>query len=198
MGSIFYLIGKSAAGKDRIYARLLERDDLRLSELPLATTRPIRSGEIEGKQYHFKTVEEFDELLKDGRLIEKRTYETVAGPWHYGTLAEGIELDDADYLGIGTLESFLQIRDYFGADRVHAIFIDVTDENLLLRAMRRESKQETPNYRELCRRFLADAGDLSDDKLTAAGIMQRFDNNGDLDDCIEAIAAYIRGICDVA
>ena len=198
MGSIFYLIGKSAAGKDKVYAALLAREDLQLRALLLTTTRPIRHGETEGAQYHFVSADDFAALRAAGKLIEERTYETVAGPWHYGTVAEGIALSEADYLGIGTLESFLKVRDYFGADKVHAIYIDVRDENLLLRSIQREQKQETPNYKEVCRRFLADAEDFSEEQLASAGTIHRFPNNDALEDCIEEIAAFIKGVCHVA
>ena len=49
-------------------------------------------------------------------------------------------------------------------------------------------------YDELCRRFLADSKDFSEENLRAAGIEKRF-QNVDLEECIEAIEREIRG-CD--
>ena len=53
MGKIFYIMGKSASGKDHIYARLMQHTELNLKKMVLYTTRPIRDGEEEGKQYFF-------------------------------------------------------------------------------------------------------------------------------------------------
>ena len=52
MGKIFYIMGKSASGKDHIYARLAAHEGLGLKKLVLYTTRPIRAEEENGKQYY--------------------------------------------------------------------------------------------------------------------------------------------------
>ena len=62
MGKIFYIMGKSASGKDHIYARLMQHTELNLKKMVLYTTRPIRDGEEEGKQYFFTD----EEKLKAG------------------------------------------------------------------------------------------------------------------------------------
>ena len=41
MGKIFYIIGKSASGKDHIYEALLAEKDLKLAQVILYTTRPV-------------------------------------------------------------------------------------------------------------------------------------------------------------
>ena len=51
MGKIFYIMGKSASGKDRIYSLLAAHKELNLKTLILYTTRPIRAGEQDGKNY---------------------------------------------------------------------------------------------------------------------------------------------------
>ena len=53
MGKIICLMGKSSTGKDTIYKRLLEDQELHLKKLIPYTTRPIREGEQEGIEYHF-------------------------------------------------------------------------------------------------------------------------------------------------
>ncbi len=115
MGKIFYVMGKSASGKDTIYKELRERIP-ELKTVVLYTTRPIRDGETEGVEYHFTTVERLDDFRREKRLIEERTYQTVYGPWSYFTVDDGqICLDDRDsYLMIGTLESYEKMREYFG------------------------------------------------------------------------------------
>ena len=53
MGKIFYIMGKSATGKDHLYEALAGREELRLNPIVLYTTRPIRSGEQNGREYFF-------------------------------------------------------------------------------------------------------------------------------------------------
>lgn len=62
--------------------------------------------------------------------------------------------------------------------------------------MHREADQENPRYKEMCRRFLADSEDFDEEKITAAGITRRYDNNGPLDDCVAEIARTIAGYCN--
>ena len=72
MGKIFYIMGKSASGKDRIYSSLIKKSELALKRLVLYTTRPIRSGEENGREYFFVTDSEFFEMEKKGCIIEKK------------------------------------------------------------------------------------------------------------------------------
>lgn len=83
MGKIFYIMGKSSSGKDTIYGRLLQDEDMQLKKIILYTTRPMREGEQDGREYHFVQKESFDTFYKQGRVIESRTYHTVYGPWIY-------------------------------------------------------------------------------------------------------------------
>ena len=53
MNEIVFIMGKSASGKDRIYRELSEDKALGLNKITMYTTRPLRSGEAEGREYHF-------------------------------------------------------------------------------------------------------------------------------------------------
>ena len=55
MGKIFYIMGKSASGKDHFYEALLRDPELALSPLILYTTRPIRSSEQNGGNIILRT-----------------------------------------------------------------------------------------------------------------------------------------------
>ena len=191
MGSIFYLMGKSSSGKDTLYKKLLADKELGLGTLTMYTTRPIRSGEKEGREYHFVSNDEMERLEKSGRVIESRTYATVHGDWHYFTVDDGsLELDKRDYLIIGTLESYVKIRDYYGEDRVFPMMLETDDGDRLQRALNRERRQESPKYSEMCRRFLADEADFSKEKKKAAGINTEF-RNDDLGECFIKMKEYI-------
>ena len=185
-------MGKSATGKDTIYKKLLSREDIDLKKVVMYTTRPIRKGEKEGVEYHFVDEDKLNKLKKRGKIIEHRSYDTIHGKWHYFTADDGqINLDNNDYLMIGTLETYDQIRKHFGQDRVVAIYLEVEDGLRLERALRREQNQEEPKYAELCRRFLADEKDFSEDNIAKYKIFNRYQNE-DVDACINEIVRSIR------
>ena len=188
-------MGKSASGKDKIYSRLAGNKELNLKKLVLYTTRPIRDGEKDGVQYYFTDERRLQEFETAGKVIESRAYNTVYGIWTYFTADDGqINLRQEDYLVIGTLESYRAMKEYFGAESLVPLYIEVEDGLRLTRALEREKRQSQPRYDELCRRFLADSKDFSEENLRAAGIEKRF-QNVDLEECIEAIEREIRG-CD--
>ena len=129
MGHIFYVMGKSASGKDTIYKILRERLPQIRTVVPY-TTRPIRAGERDGVEYYFVTGKRLADLEKQGKIIEKRTYQTIYGPWSYATVDDGqIDLGSHDYFMIGTLESYEGTRNYFGADVLVPLYIEVEDGN---------------------------------------------------------------------
>ena len=192
MGKIYCIMGKSSSGKDTIFKLLLERKDVKLKTIVSYTTRPIRSHEKPGDEYNFVTIAEKDKLLEEGKVIEIREYNTVHGPWFYFTVDDGsLDLEHHDYLIIGTVESFVKIRDYYGEDKVLPIYIEVDDGIRLSRALERERSQEHPKYEEMCRRFLADQKDFSEENLKNARITNVFNNNEDSVITCDKIAAFI-------
>ncbi len=193
MGKIIYLMGKSASGKDTIYKEQTEQKDLGLHTTPLYTTRPIRDGEKNGVEYFFTDEAGYRELKQNGKVVEERIYHTVQGDWIYFTVLDGVaDLENNDYLMIGTLESYCKTRDYVGEDHILPIYITLDDGERLARALSRERGQEVPQYREMCRRYLADAEDFSEENIRKAGITAEttFDNV-DLKACLSEIHQYI-------
>lgn len=192
MGKIYCICGKSSTGKDTIYKRILSDESLSLNNIVTCTTRPIREGEVDGREYRFITDEQAVKLEADDKVIELRAYNTVHGIWKYMTVDDGnIDLANKDYLIIGTLESYVKCRSYFGRENILPIYIEVDDGVRLERALEREKKQDNPKYEEMCRRFLADAKDFSNEKLEEAGIKDKFINNS-LEECVVEIREYIR------
>lgn len=192
MGKIFYIMGKSSSGKDTIYKRLLGDQELKLRNIILYTTRPMRQGEMPGREYYFVGEGTFQEFQKQGKIIEARTYQTVYGPWIYFTADDGqIELEKRNYLGIGTLESYMNMKEYYGEKNLCPLYIEVEDGERLKRAICREELQQEPKYAEMCRRFLADTEDFSEENLKRAGITKRF-SNIDLESCIKELKNCIQ------
>ena len=191
MGKIFYIMGKSSSGKDTIYKKLSERMP-ELQRIVPYTTRPIRDGEQEGVEYHFVGEDRLREMQEAGRVIEVRAYNTKCGVWTYFTADDGqIDLEKKDYLVIGTLESFQALKKYFGEEKIVPIYIEVDDGVRLSRALEREQREKEPRYEEMCRRFLADSADFSEENLQRSGIRKRFVNM-ELERCLEEIGAYIK------
>ena len=192
MSKIFVVMGKSASGKDTIFQELSKRLKSEVKTFVGYTTRPIRSGEEDGREYYFVDKETLNQLTKEGKVIECRNYNTVHGIWSYFTVDDGqIDLKHNDYIFIGTLEAYNQMKAYFGSEALSPIYVEVEPGERLRRALKREEKQETPKYAELCRRYLADEEDFSDEKLVESGVQKRYQNQC-LDQCIEEILTDIR------
>ncbi|MET0306709.1 MAG: guanylate kinase [Solirubrobacterales bacterium] len=81
MAKVFVITGPSGVGKGTLISRLLERvPGLELSVS--ATTREPRAGEVDGRDYHFLTAEEFDRRIEREDFLEFATYSGN----RYGTL----------------------------------------------------------------------------------------------------------------
>ena len=195
MGKLFCIMGKSASGKDTIFRRLTEDERLSLKKVVPYTTRPSRKGEENGRDYYFVSEDKYEKMCRERRIIERRTYQTVNGPWHYFTADDGqIDLSKGSYIIICTLEAYVQICRYYGKENVIAIYIEVEDAVRLERAFLREKSQNQPNYAEMCRRFLADCEDFSEEKLQEAGIVKRYENlDGDI--CYRQICEDMMKYC---
>lgn len=191
---IIYIVGKSSVGKDTIYQILKKK--LNIKTYVMYTTRPIRTGEKNGVDYYYLQQEEMEKYIKetDSKVIEYRTYNTVYGPWTYATIIDKQFDSDENMLMEGTLESYNAVGQYFvNNEKVNLIpiYIEVDDGVRLERALKREREQENPKYEELCRRFLADSKDFSEEKIKESGITKRFQNNN-IDECVQEIIDYIK------
>lgn len=194
MSNFIYIMGKSASGKDTIYKRIKEQIDVKT--YILYTTRPIRTGEQEGVDYHYVSDEQMLKFKQEGKVIESRTYQTVKGPWTYATIADEQLEQNGDILTVGTLESYNKIKEYYEDKKdtkLLPVYITIDEEERRKRALEREKRQKNPNYEEVERRFKADNIDFSEENLKKAGIGQNetFENY-DLDKCVERIVTYIQ------
>ena len=193
MGKIYYVMGKSASGKDTIYKRLVKKMP-ELGTVRMYTTRPIRDGETNGVEYIFTDEKQLQAMKDAGKVIECRTYDTIYGPWSYFTADDGqIDLGSCSYLMMGTLESYEGLCKYYGAEVMVPLYIHVEDGVRLQRALNRENTQKNPKYAEMCRRFLADEKDFSKERLDQCGIIKQYENTG-IEPCIEEIKIGFIGV----
>jgi guanylate kinase len=86
MAKVFVITGPSGVGKGTLIRELLQRvPDLELSVS--ATTRPPREGEVDGRDYHFLTSDEFDRRIDEEDFLEFATYSGNL----YGTMRTEVE-----------------------------------------------------------------------------------------------------------
>jgi guanylate kinase len=105
------LSGPSGSGKSTVIQRLLENPPGPLRLSVSATTRPLRPGEVEGRDYYFWTRDRFEKELASGAFLE---HAVVHGTNYYGTLKNEVE----PYLARG--EGVVLVIDVQGAEQVRA------------------------------------------------------------------------------
>ena len=125
------------------------------------TTRPIRDCEQDGREYHFITDGEFERMKNNDEFVETRVYKTVNGNWYYGLPKIGIDLeDDNNYITIldfdGLLELETWLRSIGQIDKLTSIYIDVTEQNRLIRSLNREQNMTKRQVEEVIRRYYDD------------------------------------------
>lgn len=91
-GLLIVVSGPSGAGKDTICNKVIEDSDNIWLSVSMTSRNP-RGNEKEGKNYFFVTKEEFDQKIKDGKLLEYTNYNGN----YYGTPKDKLE----DYLNRG-------------------------------------------------------------------------------------------------
>lgn len=139
-GLMLVLSSPSGAGKSTISKRLLE-SETNLSMSISATTRPMRPGETDGKDYHFISEQEFHEMVQDGTFLE---HAKVFGNF-YGTLKGPVEdllsagkdvLFDIDWQGAQ------QVSEHAGSDVVKVFVLPPSTKELERRLHTRAQDSE--------------------------------------------------------
>jgi guanylate kinase len=81
------LVGKGASGKNHLLKRLEERG---FRHLVSHTTRPMRTGEKDGVEYHFVSKDEFERMVENDEFLEYQKF----GENYYGTSRKEWEMSD--------------------------------------------------------------------------------------------------------
>ena len=179
-GILLVVSGFSGSGKGTLMKELLRRYDNYALSIS-ATTRQPREGEVDGREYFFKTVEEFEEMISQEALIEHACY--VGN--YYGTPRNYVE----QQLALGK-DVILEIE-IQGALKVKERFPDT----LLLFVT-------PPSAQELKKRLVGrgtETPDVIADRLSRAGEeaegIEKYDYfvvNDDLDVCVEYVHHIIQ------
>ena len=103
-GKVIFILGTTGSGKSTLLSILKERHDEFIYPCSVVT-RPIRKGEIDGREYKFVSKVEFKNMISNGEFLE---YALVHGKGYYGTLKK--DIDDA----INSGKIVIKLIDYQG------------------------------------------------------------------------------------
>ena len=151
MIKLIALVGKAGSGKDTILHKVMEKYPKQFHEIISCTTRPPREGEVDGKNYHFLSIEEFTKRLLNGDLLET----TEFNGWHYGTLQSDL-VEDKINIGVFNPEGILNLMESFGENLI-VIEIMASAKKRLMRQLLREND---PDVDEIIRRYGTDEADF--------------------------------------
>ena len=180
-GRLIVISAPSGCGKTTIaHAMLAKHPDILFSVS--ATTRPMRSGEVDGKDYFFLTRKEFEDRVRDGGLVE---WEEIYGNY-YGTLK--VETDRALRAGRVMLfdvdvKGALSIRKIFPDD---SLLIFIAPPNFEVLKQRLENRK-TENPETLRRRLERVPMELAEGEKFDFQVV-----NDDLQRAVEDVDAIIR------
>jgi len=137
-GLLVIFAAYSGAGKTTIIKKLLEKNKNWKFSVS-ATTRKKRNYEIDGKDYHFLSSNEFEKLLKSNNLVE---YENVHGEY-YGTpkkqITDALNNKEVLILDLDVLGA-LNVKKQF-PDTSITIFIDIPNEELLVQRLNKRATE---------------------------------------------------------
>lgn len=151
IGLFIVVVGPGGAGKDTLMRRVFDhiQQDATLPVHPLvtATTRPPRSGEQDGIAYHFKTHEEFQQMIASDDLIE---YQQVTSGNYYGVPRASVEsvISTGQHV-MGDIDVYGAIRILAEYPRVLLIFVTVgtpimtQDDQLAILGARMQGRGDT-------------------------------------------------------
>ena len=190
MPRIYCVIGKSGTGKDTLMEYLLNNESHDLKKIIPYTTRPMRENEINGVNYYYVSESEMNKMDTEGRIIEKRCYHTVHGDWYYFTSSDNISEDKKNII-ITTQEALKYFFEKYGMENIYVIYLKLDDKIRLERCINRESQQTEPNYKEVCRRFLADENDFDEEEINNYKNVKILDTSSDVDTYITELKNFI-------
>lgn len=155
---IVVLIGESSSGKDSILNELVKR--FGFHKAVSYTTRPMRDGEVDGKDYHFlNSNKQFNHLLNSGQMFEKTEYHTNEGLWLYGLGMDSFS-DKCTNITIVNPHGLTQLMDNDKIrDRLVPFYITAPFEERFFRYLNRDSMSQSHKI-ELVDRFIRDSEDF--------------------------------------
>lgn len=156
MYTIIAIMGKSGSGKSHLLkwlANFLEMThSTNINIILPTTTRPMRPGEIPGKDYNFISEKEMFQKIANQQVAELSMFRD----WYYATLWENL---NEDKLNIGILTPHaISVLEEEPNVKIIKIYISCPSEQRLIRSLGRKD----PDIKEIIRRYEADEWDFRD------------------------------------
>ena len=180
-GVLTVISGFSGAGKGTVVKQLLQEYDYGLSIS--ATTRSPREGEQDGREYFFKTKEEFEKMIREHQLIE---YAQYVGNY-YGTPKEYVvqQLEQGkDVIHEIEMQGALRVREIL--PEVNLIFLTPPTVDELERRLVSRGTETAEVIRERMARAKEESAYMKEYDYVVV--------NDDLDECVENVHQLIRSL----
>lgn len=189
---IFCIIGKTGSGKDTIRNFLLNRKELDINILSTTVDREIRPDEKAGVNHIYITRDEMDKYLIGNDVMFVEEWSDPKHPDYKNRYALIKPAIDGTYLLTCALSSYVKLKERTDIE-VLPIYLYAGGAIRLQRCINREGNISNPALIEVCRRFINDEEDYSDNKLREAGIQkhQGFKNDGSIINTTSKVLAYI-------
>ena len=148
---VIAICGKSASGKDTLLRNIITNYPW-LHRIINCTTRPPRDNEVDGKNYHFLSLEEFAHRDIKGEMIEVAKFRE----WFYGTSFKDLS-EDIINIGVFNPAGVYALMQREDVD-LYVVQVEASAKTRLLRSLTRE---DNPDVDEIVRRYLADKEDFA-------------------------------------
>ena len=159
MYKMIVFMGKAGAGKDSLMQQVLkllaEKNIIsEVHEIVSCTSRPIRENEAHGVNYYYYHPDEFEMKIINDEMLEFTNFNN----WWYGTSYDSVRSDGIVNIGVFNPSGVRQLLDRPDCD-VTVYWVTTSDKQRLYRQL---SREESPDVKEIIRRFNADEEDFAD------------------------------------
>ena len=149
--NIIALFGESGNGKGTVLNWMVSHYPDQIHKIIPCTTRPLREGERDGDNYHFISADDFTVQTLNGTMLEATSFRDQ----FYGTQLTALDANKIN-IGIFSLEALHCLLEDPRLN-VFPVYVWAADKVRLMRALAKEDK---PNCKEICQRFLTDLKDF--------------------------------------
>lgn len=159
MYKMVIFMGKAGAGKDSLMQQVLkllaEKNIIsEVHEVVSCTSRPIREHEVHGINYYYYHPDDFAMKIINDEMLEFTNFNN----WWYGTSYDSVRSDGIVNIGVFNPSGVRQLLDRPDCD-VTVYWVTTSDKQRLYRQL---SREESPDVKEIIRRFNADEEDFAD------------------------------------
>lgn len=156
MSKLFVIMGKSFSGKDYLKNAILNEKEFceenNIVELVRYTNRPMRDGEVDGREYNFINTEDVRKYMHSKSVIS--SYDTEYGKWHYITDLSKMK-KDTNYITIADINDIIKYKEILPLEDICIIYLIPPNWKIFQRFSERKDYGDD-RYKEIYRRFVDD------------------------------------------